>query len=609
MDKKTMLAAAFSLALAISAAAATPAPDTLICHRGESHDAPENTLPAYKMAVERGFGFECDIYLSKDGRVFTFHDGTLKRTSGGANTKACNEATWDEVSKLDVGSWGKWKGSKFAGARPALFEEVLELARDGRWIYVDVKSKTGDIVPYVKAILEKQTKANPGNTLFLCGAPECGKEFKRLLPEYKVLSCLNCRRGWKKGAPPVPVEEIIATTKEMGADGVDIRYAADVTTPEYMKAIKDAGLELHVWTVDRLPHAVEAFKRGAQTVTTNCAKKLLDEYTAGSAPAEEDVPAVRLAARKAFADLKFGIFLHWGFYAMYAQGEWYLEKKGLKASEYEKAANAFYPHDFDALEWCKAFRDAGAKYVVFTTRHHDGFSMFDTKASDYDIVDATPFKRDVVKELAEACRKTGLKLGFYYSLMDWRHPAYPTGERTKARSRLDNRNKNYAEYLAFMKVQLTELLTNYGDVLSIWFDGEWDHAKDATPFDWKLGEIYDLIHTLQPQCLIVNNHHHAMRPGEDVQCFERDIPGQNKAGFSGEQTADERYPKETCDTMVNGHWGYCVTDTDWKSPAEVKKLIRQANERGANLLLNIGPQADGNLPPAALEILSKLQKD
>ena len=257
-----------------------PALDTFISHRGESVDAPENTLPAYKMAVDRGFGFECDIYLSADKRVFTFHDKTLTRTSGGANTNRCNDATWDEIAKLDVGNWGKWKGSKFAGTRPALLEEVLALTRDGRWLYIDVKSKTADIVPFVKAIFEKQARANPKNTLFLCGSVECGKAFKKLLPEYKVLSCLNCCKGWKKGAPPVPVEEIIAVTKEMGADGVDLRFIPGVTTAAYMKAIKDAGLELHVWTVDDLDDAVEAFKRGAQTVTTNCAKKLLDGYKA-----------------------------------------------------------------------------------------------------------------------------------------------------------------------------------------------------------------------------------------------------------------------------------------------------------------------------------------
>ena len=280
--KSQLLAALAAVAcIALISQGAVPSLETFISHRGESKDVPENTLPAYKTAVARGFGFECDIYLSKDGRVFTFHDRTLTRTSGGANTNRCNDATWDEVAKLDVGNWGKWKGSKFAGTRPALLEEVLELTRDGRWLYIDVKSRTADIVPYVKAIFEKQKKANPGNTLFLCGSVECGKAFKKLMPAYKVLSCLNCNKSWKKDAKPEPVENIIAVTKEMGADGVDLRFIRTVTTPAYMKAIKDAGLELHVWTIDELDDAVEAFRRGAQTVTTNCAKKLLDEYMEG----------------------------------------------------------------------------------------------------------------------------------------------------------------------------------------------------------------------------------------------------------------------------------------------------------------------------------------
>ena len=116
--------------LAGSVFAAEPAYDTLIAHRGESVDAPENTLPAYRMAVERGFGFECDVYLSSDGRVFTFHDSTLTRTTGGANTNACGDVSWDVISQLDVGSWGQWAGSPYAGTRPALLEEVLALARD-----------------------------------------------------------------------------------------------------------------------------------------------------------------------------------------------------------------------------------------------------------------------------------------------------------------------------------------------------------------------------------------------------------------------------------------------------------------------------------------------
>ena len=139
-----------------------PAYDNLIAHRGESHDAPENTLPAYRTAVERGFGFECDIYLSKDKKLFTFHDGNLTRTTGGAHTEACTAASWDEtVSKVNVGGWGKWKGSKFDPTRPALLSEVLDLARDGRWIYVEVKGNNPEWVPYIKAEFAKSRSANP----------------------------------------------------------------------------------------------------------------------------------------------------------------------------------------------------------------------------------------------------------------------------------------------------------------------------------------------------------------------------------------------------------------------------------------------------------------
>ncbi|MBQ7189708.1 MAG: hypothetical protein IJR99_09870 [Kiritimatiellae bacterium] len=262
-----------------AANAATLGFDTLIAHRGESVDAPENTLPAYQTAVGRGFGFECDIYLSADKRLFTFHDTSLTRTTGGANTNKCTDVTWDEVSKVDVGSWGKWKGSKFAGTRPALLEEVLELARDGRWIYVEVKSRTPDIVPYIKEIFAKQTKATPRNTLFLAGGA-CGRALKEQMPEYKVLACVNCRHGWKKDSKPMTTHEILAISREMKADGVDIRFDREVTTSDFIKTIKDAGFELHVWTIDNLSDAVEAFRRGAQTVTSNCPKKLLDNYKA-----------------------------------------------------------------------------------------------------------------------------------------------------------------------------------------------------------------------------------------------------------------------------------------------------------------------------------------
>ena len=252
-----------------------PGYDTLIAHRGESLDAPENTLVAYKMAVERGFGFECDVYLSKDGRVFTFHDSNLTRTTGGANKKKCADAMWaGELEKVDVGSWGKWKGSKFAGIRPALLEEVLELARDRRQIYVEVKTGP-EIVPAVKKVFEGQTNATPKNALFITFNEATCKALKAAMPEYKVYWLVSP----KKGTPLATAGGIIAKLKELGVDGVDCHYKPDIVTEEYVRSIRSAGYEFHVWTVDKLTDTLEAFRRGVQSVTTNCAKKQLDEYS------------------------------------------------------------------------------------------------------------------------------------------------------------------------------------------------------------------------------------------------------------------------------------------------------------------------------------------
>lgn len=269
--------ALFATALcALGAFPAEPGHGTLIAHRGESVDAPENTLPAYKMAVERGFGFECDVYLSKDGRVFTFHDKNLARTTGGANKSKCGDVTWDELSKLDVGSWGKWKGSKFAGTRPALLEEVLELARDGRWIYIEVKKGAGcAVVPHIKKILAAQKTATPKNVLFISFSAKICKALKEAMPEYKTLWLVNPKDA---GDPILKPENLIASLKELGVDGVDCRFRRRFISAAYIKAVRDAGFEFHVWTVDDLPTAQTAFRRGAQTVTTNCVNKLLDEY-------------------------------------------------------------------------------------------------------------------------------------------------------------------------------------------------------------------------------------------------------------------------------------------------------------------------------------------
>ena len=319
--------------------------------------------------------------------------------------------------------------------------------------------------------------------------------------------------------------------------------------------------------------------------------------------AQDYVPTPEnLQARQEFSDMKFGIFLHWGIYSMFGQGEWYMQTANVDWREYEKAASAFYPVRFNPEAWVKAFKDAGARYITFTTRHHDSFSMFKTDQSDFNIVDATPYGKDVLKMLADECHKQGITLNLYYSHLDWRREDYPLG-RTGHGTHRDTTKANWPSYYAFMNNQLTELLTNYGKVGAIWFDGYWDHDQDSVPFDWQLSQQYEMIHKLQPSCLVGNNHHIEVFPGEDIQIFERDVPGQNHAGLSGQ--AISRLPLETCQTM-NGMWGYKATDQNYKSTDELIRLLVQTSGKGANLLLNIGPQPNGELPATALERLKEM---
>ena len=312
--------------------------------------------------------------------------------------------------------------------------------------------------------------------------------------------------------------------------------------------------------------------------------------------------AENLKARQEFADSKLGIFIHWGIYSMFAQGEWYMTNANIDNKEYAKAASAFYPIGFDAKEWVSAIKAAGAKYICFTSRHHDGFSMWDTEQSDYNIVDATPFGRDVIKELADECHRQGIKLHFYYSHIDWTRDDYPAG-RTGRGTGKDPSKEDWPSYYAFMNRQLTELLTRYGDVGAIWFDGWWDHDIDSIPFDWQLEEQYALIHSLQPACLVGNNHHQTPIEGEDIQIFERDLPGENKAGLSGQ--AVSRLPLETCQTM-NGMWGYKIIDQNYKSTETLIRYLVSTSGKGANLLLNVGPQPNGKIPATALDRLREI---
>jgi len=318
-----------------------------------------------------------------------------------------------------------------------------------------------------------------------------------------------------------------------------------------------------------------------------------------------------LEARKMFEQMRFGMFVHWGPSSLLGSGEWVMNNRNIKVNDYRNLIHFFNPIAFDAKEYVALAKNAGMKYITFITRHHDGFSLWDTKQSDFNIMN-TPYKKDVLKMLADECHKQGIKLFLYYSLLDWTRDDYPyetgrTGKKTGRTAKSD-----YNSYLQFMKSQLTELLTNYGKIEGIWFDGHWDQtnkegeATTPSKIDWKYSEIYGLIHQLQPWCLIGNNHHINPIDGEDFQMFERDLPGENKAGYSF-HSASTILPLETCQT-INGSWGYDITDNKYKSYSKIIKLLVGASGRNANLLLNIGPMPNGQIQKQFVDTLGAVGK-
>ena len=318
-----------------------------------------------------------------------------------------------------------------------------------------------------------------------------------------------------------------------------------------------------------------------------------------------------LAAREWFRNAKFGMFIHWGASSVLGDGEWVMNNRNIKVENYYRLQNFFNPQDFDAKKWVGTAKAAGMKYITFITRHHDSFSNWDTKESEWKITN-TPYGKDVLKALAEECRKQDIKLFLYYSTLDWARTdyQYQTGRTGQGTGRTVQGDWN--KYIAFMKAQLTELLTNYGEIGGIWFDGHWDQtapegAKDRNSrVDWHYDEIYSLIHQLQPQCLIGNNHHLTPLPGEDFQMFERDLPGENKSGLSF-QKASESLPLETCET-INGSWGFNITDNRYKSAKQIIRLLVNAAGLNTNLLLNIGPMPDGKIQPEFTSRLDSVGK-
>jgi alpha-L-fucosidase len=307
-----------------------------------------------------------------------------------------------------------------------------------------------------------------------------------------------------------------------------------------------------------------------------------------------------LKSREWFQDARFGLFVHWGVYSMLGDGEWVMNNQRIPIKTYEKLPAFFNPTEFNPAEWVQLVKEAGMKYITITSKHHDGFAMFDSKVSDYNMVKRTPYGKDVLKMLADECHKQGIKLFFYHSQLDWHHPDYfPRGFTGGSYTGREEKGDMY-KYLDYMDAQLTELLTNYGEIAGIWFDGMWD-KKDA---DWRLEKTYSLIHKLQPAALVGSNHHMPPFEGEDFQMFEKDLPGHNTTGFAPEQKVGD-LPKETCET-INNSWGFNLQDNNNKSIKTLIQYLVKAAGYNANFLLNVGPMPNGKIQPEHVALLKQM---
>jgi alpha-L-fucosidase len=317
-----------------------------------------------------------------------------------------------------------------------------------------------------------------------------------------------------------------------------------------------------------------------------------------------------LKAREWFQDARFGMFIHWGVYSVMGGGgdqgigEWIMHNKQIPIDAYEKLPGFFNPIGYSPKEWVQLAKNAGMKYITITSKHHDGFAMYDSQVSDYNIVKRTPYGKDIIRMLKEECDREGIKLFFYYSQLDWHHPDYfPRGSTGGSYTGRPERG-NWQKYLDFQHAQLTELLTNYGEIGGIWFDGWWDKKSLPNNGDWQLEKTYELIHRLQPQTLIGNNHHMPPFDGEDFQMFEKDLPGKNTTGFSADAEIGN-LPLETCET-INGSWGFNLKDRKHKSPKDLIHYLVKAAGHNSNFLLNVGPMPDGRIQHEHIAILEKM---
>ena len=281
-------------------------------------------------------------------------------------------------------------------------------------------------------------------------------------------------------------------------------------------------------------------------------------------------------------EARFGIFVHWGLYSVHGRDVWSMYNEQTPLDEYRRLADVFVPKHYNPDEWVALAKDAGAGYMVMCTRQHDGYSLFDSKVSDFTSVKCAA-KRDFVAEYIEALRKAGLGVGLYYSLLDWRMPAYFNGpEKDPA---------GWAELREYVHAQVRELCTQYGKIDIMWYDGAWPYGKDA----WKSDELNAMVRELQPGILINDRSAGGHYVPEDFSTPEQTIP----------HHTDPNRPWESNMTM-NDHWGYNPADQNWKTTAQlVRNLLRCARGNG-NYLLNVGPDADGLIPPQSVKRLRQI---
>ena len=307
-------------------------------------------------------------------------------------------------------------------------------------------------------------------------------------------------------------------------------------------------------------------------------------------------PAPDAERTRWFRDAKFGIFVHWGPYSVIGRHEWARHKLQIPQADYDKFARQFNPVKFNASEWTNLFQNAGAKYVVITSKHHDGFSIYRSGVSNYDMK-LTPYPGDPLKQLADAAQRSGLRLGFYHSIMDWKHPDYRP-IRSWETVKPEEKDGDLPRYLESMKGQLRELLSNYGDVATIWFDGEWEHKPEEINADG----IYDLIRSLQPNTLI-NDRLYNRRPGNkaDFGTPEQFVPATGLTGADGKPLV-----WESCVTINSDSWGYNKYETEFKTDRDLIRMLIEVVSKGGNLLLNVGPRPDGTIQPEFVERLESI---